>query len=79
MRTDEVGKFGNPHQAGVSLRCVHEHIRNDGGGGQALLLQRNSVEQTARRATPSITYPGDHHIGVPVKVGHHFRRRWQRR
>ena len=78
VRTDQVGKCGNPHQAGVGLCRLHKHLGNNRDRGEPLLLQGDTVVQTARRAPPSITHSGYHHVGVPMKLCHHFWPGWER-
>ncbi len=79
MGAYQVRKVGHSHEAGVSLRRSLEHVGDDGGGGKPLLLQGDSVVQTARRATPSIANAGNDHVGAPVKVFQHLRMGRQRR
>ena len=76
VRADQVGKFRNSHKACVRLRSVLENVRNNRDRGEPLLLQGDSVVQTARRATPSISYPGYHYVGVPVQGLQYFRPGW---
>ncbi len=78
VRTDDVGKAGHPHQAGVGFGGIHEDAGDDGCGWEALPLKGNSVVQTARRAAPSIADAGDDNIGVAVQLGHNLRLRRQR-
>src|SRR5688572_16476897 len=39
-----------------------EHVRDDGGGRHADLLEQDSVEHTARRAAPSVSDACDHDV-----------------
>jgi hypothetical protein len=57
------------------LGGVDEHFGDNRRRGEALPFQGDSVVQTARRAAPSIADAGNHQIGVPVKLGQHFRLR----
>ena len=54
----------------LDLRLSGERRGNDDGGGNAACLQPDRVVQTARRAGPSITDGGDHHVvlgGDPIE------------
>ena len=64
--TDDIGEARYTHQPGVCLRRGDEYVGDDGGGGDALPLQGDSVVQTARRAAPSIPNPCDNQVRVAV-------------
>ena len=74
MSDNGKGKARHTRDLCHGLGRLPEAIRNNGRGRNASFFRRDSIVQTARRATPSIPYRGNH-CGALLHVDHDLRGR----